>query len=214
VIVERIVPDELWMLLERVVPPAPTRPQGGGRRQHGDREVLATIVFVASSGYTWQQLPPGFDPSGATADRRFAEWTKARVWVKLHRLALDGWAPALEKWPRKPNRWVHCVSLRSGQSLSGARRNDDDEHTEWGLHLNILQPAENEFNPRIAFDAGAARIYGRVCAAVISSGRKPRRRPVRLARHTASAPRTAVRRGQPRSPTAPSQSALQGRPCR
>ncbi|MFJ8589653.1 IS5/IS1182 family transposase, partial [Streptomyces sp. NPDC093595] len=30
-----------------MVPEAPTRPQGGGRRRHGDREVLAAIVFVA-----------------------------------------------------------------------------------------------------------------------------------------------------------------------
>jgi transposase len=91
-IVERLVPDELWELFQRVVPEAPSRPQGGGRRRHGDREVLAAIVFVATSGCTWQQLPSAsFGPSGATAHRRFAEWTKARVWAKLqlHRLVLD-----------------------------------------------------------------------------------------------------------------------------
>ncbi|WP_460111010.1 IS5 family transposase [Streptomyces sp. YKOK-J1] len=89
-IVERLAPDELWELFQRVVPEAPSRPQGGGRRRHGDREVLAEIVFVATSGCTWQQLPAAsFGPSGATAHRRFTEWTKARVWAKLHRLALD-----------------------------------------------------------------------------------------------------------------------------
>jgi predicted nucleic acid-binding protein len=59
------------------------------------------------------------------------------------------------------------------------RRNEDqsdyDEHAERGRRLDILQRAENEFDP-IPFDADAARIYGRVCAAVISVGRKPRRR--------------------------------------
>ncbi|MEU6215016.1 IS5 family transposase [Streptomyces sp. NPDC047023] len=89
-IVERLVPDELWELFQRVVPEAPSRPQGGGRRRHGDREVLAAIVFVATSGCTWQQLPTAsFGPSGATAHRRFSEWSKARVWAKLHRLVLD-----------------------------------------------------------------------------------------------------------------------------
>uniref|UniRef100_UPI0035714B99 IS5 family transposase n=1 Tax=Streptomyces minutiscleroticus TaxID=68238 RepID=UPI0035714B99 len=88
-IVERLVPDELWELFQRVVPPAPTRSQGGGRRRYGDREVLAAIVFVATSGCTWRQLPPSFGPSGPTAHRRFTEWTKARVWAKLHRLVLD-----------------------------------------------------------------------------------------------------------------------------
>jgi transposase len=88
-IVDRLVPDELWELFERVVPPAPVRPQGGGRRRYGDREVLAAIVFVATSGCTWAQLPPSFGPSGPTAHRRFSEWSRARVWAKLHRLVLD-----------------------------------------------------------------------------------------------------------------------------
>lgn len=51
-IVGRLVPDELWELFQRVVPEAPSRPQGGGRRRHGDREVLAAIAFVATSGCT------------------------------------------------------------------------------------------------------------------------------------------------------------------
>ncbi|MFD5433498.1 IS5 family transposase [Kitasatospora sp. NPDC127067] len=72
-----------------VVPAAPTRPQGGGRRRYGDREVLAAIVFVATSGCTWAQLPPCFGPSGPTAHRRFTEWSRARVWAKLHRVVLD-----------------------------------------------------------------------------------------------------------------------------
>ncbi|MBA2949082.1 type II toxin-antitoxin system VapC family toxin [Streptomyces himalayensis] len=59
------------------------------------------------------------------------------------------------------------------------RRNEDqddyDEHTERARRMDVLQRAENEFDP-IPFDAEAARIYGRVCAAVISAGRKPRRR--------------------------------------
>ncbi|MEE1826582.1 transposase, partial [Streptomyces sp. BE20] len=59
-IVERLVPDELWELFHLVVPDAPVRPQCGGRRRHGDREVLAAIVFVATSGCTWAQLPPCF----------------------------------------------------------------------------------------------------------------------------------------------------------
>ncbi|MFD0068570.1 MULTISPECIES: transposase, partial [unclassified Streptomyces] len=67
---ERLVPDGLWELFQRVVPETPTRPQGGGRRRHGDREVLAAIVFVATTGCTWSQVPPVFGPSGATAHRR------------------------------------------------------------------------------------------------------------------------------------------------
>ncbi|MFC5800731.1 type II toxin-antitoxin system VapC family toxin [Streptomyces formicae] len=54
-------------------------------------------------------------------------------------------------------------------------QDDYDEHAERARRMDVLQRAENEFDP-IPFDAEAARIYGRVCAAVISAGRKPRRR--------------------------------------
>ncbi|MDO0929639.1 IS5 family transposase [Streptomyces sp. TG1A-8] len=87
--VEHLVPDGLWELFQRAVPEVPSRPQGGGRRRYGDREVLAAIIFVATSGCTWSQVPPVSGPSGATAHRRFTEWSKARVWAKLHRLVLD-----------------------------------------------------------------------------------------------------------------------------
>ena len=54
-------------------------------------------------------------------------------------------------------------------------QNDYEEHAERARRMDVLQRAENEFDP-IPFDADAARVYGRVCAAVVSAGRKPRRR--------------------------------------
>ncbi|RZE24129.1 hypothetical protein C0Q96_20350 [Streptomyces albidoflavus] len=47
----------------------------GGWRRHGDREALASIVFVTTSGCTWQQLahPASLGLSVATANRRFSE---------------------------------------------------------------------------------------------------------------------------------------------
>ena len=45
--------------------------------------------------------------------------------------------------------------------------------------LEILQRAESEFVP-VPFDAEAAGIFGRVMAAVIAAGRKPRGRTVDL----------------------------------
>ncbi|MGQ7754580.1 hypothetical protein ACUN29_40185 (plasmid) [Streptomyces sp. WC2508] len=56
---------------QRVVPEAPSRPRGGGRHRRGDHEVLAAIVFVATSVCTWQQhRAASFGPSGAAAHRR------------------------------------------------------------------------------------------------------------------------------------------------
>lgn len=89
-LVERLVPDELWVLFRRVVPPMKViRPQGGGRRRAGDREVLAAIVFVATSGCTWRQLPPVFGPCRQTVYRQFAQWSRTRTWAWLHRVILD-----------------------------------------------------------------------------------------------------------------------------
>lgn len=54
-----------------------------------------------------------------------------------------------------------------------------EEHAERARRLDVLQRAENEFDP-IPFDTEAARIYGRVTAAVVAAGRKPRRRTTDL----------------------------------
>ncbi len=114
-LIERLVPDGLWELFQRVVPEAPSRLQGGGRRRYGDREVLAAIIFVATTGCTWAQVPPVFGPSGATAHRRFTEWSKARVWAKLHRLVLDGLGSRGElDWSRCAIDSVNVRALKGG----------------------------------------------------------------------------------------------------
>jgi predicted nucleic acid-binding protein len=58
---------------------------------------------------------------------------------------------------------------------STAYQDQYDEHAERARRLEILQRAESEFDP-VPFDAEAARIYGRVTAAVIAAGLKPRGR--------------------------------------
>lgn len=50
-----------------------------------------------------------------------------------------------------------------------------EEHAERARRTDVLQRAENQFDP-IPFDANAARIYGRVSAAVLAAGRSPRAR--------------------------------------
>ncbi|HXP53544.1 MAG TPA: type II toxin-antitoxin system VapC family toxin [Streptosporangiaceae bacterium] len=56
-----------------------------------------------------------------------------------------------------------------------SEQNAYEEHAERARRVDILQRAESEFDP-IPFDAEAARIYGRLTAAVVAAGRKPRRR--------------------------------------
>lgn len=72
---------------------------------------------------------------------------------------------------------ITLAELSAGpHEVRGNDEQDDyDEYAERARRMDVLQRAENEFDP-IPFDADAARIYGRVCAAVVSAGRKPRRR--------------------------------------
>lgn len=63
------------------------------------------------------------------------------------------------------------------------RGNDEqsayDAPVERARRMDVLQRAEHEFDP-IPFDTEAARVYGRVTAAVVAAGRKPRRRALDL----------------------------------
>ncbi|MER5222565.1 type II toxin-antitoxin system VapC family toxin [Streptomyces flaveus] len=72
---------------------------------------------------------------------------------------------------------ITLAELSAGphQVRGTGEQNDYDEHAERARRMDVLQRAENEFDP-IPFDVEAARIYGRICAAIVSAGRKPRRR--------------------------------------
>ena len=78
--------------------------------------MLAGIVFVATTGCSWRQLPPCFVASWQTVHRRFTEWSKAGVWARLHRLVLDelGAAGTLD-WSRVV---VDSVSMRAQKGES------------------------------------------------------------------------------------------------
>ncbi|SMQ16383.1 hypothetical protein SAMN06272771_2745 [Streptomyces sp. Ag82_O1-12] len=71
---------------------------------------------------------------------------------------------------------ITLAELSAGpHQVRGGEQSDYGEHAERARRMDVLQRAENEFDP-IPFDVEAARIYGRICAAVVSTGRKPRRR--------------------------------------
>jgi predicted nucleic acid-binding protein len=76
---------------------------------------------------------------------------------------------------------ITLAELSAGphQVRSGSEQAEYQEHAERARRLDVLQRAENEFDP-IPFDAEAARAYGRVTAAVIAAGRRARRRTADL----------------------------------
>lgn len=84
----RLVPDELWALVEPLIPPAKTRPQGGGRARVERRSVCTAIVFVLTSRCPWRELPRSFGVTVPTAHRTFVEWTEAGLWWQLGQAVL------------------------------------------------------------------------------------------------------------------------------
>jgi transposase len=86
---EQLGSDERWNEREPILPKH--RPSSkGGRKRNEDRKCLAGIIHVPKTGCQWQMLTHGEDePSGRTCGRRFAEWTKAGLWVQVHRRLLN-----------------------------------------------------------------------------------------------------------------------------
>ncbi|MET9588141.1 transposase [Streptomyces sp. NPDC006539] len=69
---QRLVPDDLWAMVEPVLPSFRSRPQGGGTAPIDQRAVFTAVVYVLTSGCAWRYLPPTFGVSPATVHRRFS----------------------------------------------------------------------------------------------------------------------------------------------
>ncbi|OYP20565.1 hypothetical protein CFC35_35920 [Streptomyces sp. FBKL.4005] len=108
-LVERMAPDDLWALFQRVVPPTPVRPQGGGHRRRGDREVLADTItahlrrWLASRGIPHRLARKGIESSGHLGRYR---WVVERTvsWLsgcrRLHR-----------RYERKPEHFLAFTAI-------------------------------------------------------------------------------------------------------
>ena len=86
-----LVSDELWEMLQPLLPPAkPRRFRYPGRKRIDDRKALTGILFVLQSGIPWEMLPREMEcGSGMTCWRRLKEWHEAGVWPGLHELLLS-----------------------------------------------------------------------------------------------------------------------------
>ncbi len=97
-----LVSDELWELVEPLLPKKERRSRYPGRKRLSDREALCGILFVLHTGIAWMHLPQelGFG-SGYTCWRRLDEWQRAGVWEKLHAVLLARLRSAGEiEWSR------------------------------------------------------------------------------------------------------------------
>jgi transposase len=85
-----LVADELWAIIEPLIPQKPRRRRFPGRKRLDDRAALTGIIFVLKSGIGWENLPQEMGcGSGMTCWRRHREWLAAGVWDKLHAVRLE-----------------------------------------------------------------------------------------------------------------------------
>ena len=85
------VSDEFWSRVEPLLPPAPERDKsqryaraaGAGRKRKDPRLVFEAIVYALRTGCQWKALPAERFGSASAIHKRFLEWAKAGVFVRL-----------------------------------------------------------------------------------------------------------------------------------
>src|ERR1700733_1906709 len=83
-----LVTDELWAIVDPLLPKHVPSPKGGKPRVP-DRVCLTGILFVLKTGIPWEDFPHEMGCCGMTLWNRLEEWNRAGVWPKLHAVLLD-----------------------------------------------------------------------------------------------------------------------------
>ncbi len=135
-----MVTDQLWEIVEPLLPPEEPKPKGG-RPRVPNRAALTGIVFVLKTGIPWEMLPKEMGcGSGSTCWRRLRDWQEAGVWRRLHRVLLDRLEEADEiDWSRA------SLDSASVAAKRGARRSE-----------RIRRIAANRARSAILFPTGRA----------------------------------------------------------
>lgn len=84
----KMVSDELWQIVEELLPPESAKPKGGRPRVPA-KAALSGIIYVLKSGIPWRMLPEEFGCSGVTCWRRLRDWQEAGLWRELLQVLRD-----------------------------------------------------------------------------------------------------------------------------
>ena len=82
-----LVTDELWAVVEPLLPEHEPSPKGGQPRVP-DRVCLTGVLFVLKTGIGWEDFPQEMGCCGMTLWNRLDEWRRAGVWPRLHETLL------------------------------------------------------------------------------------------------------------------------------
>ena len=80
------VPDELWEIVEPLLPKKKKNPEGG-RPMTDERKAFAGILYRMRTGIGWRDLPPMFGTK-SSVHRKFQEWVKIGVFDKIQKKTL------------------------------------------------------------------------------------------------------------------------------
>lgn len=118
---KELVSDELWAVVEPLLPAHRARPGTRGRPPVPDRAALTGILFVLKSGIPWEMLPTEMGcGSGMTCWRRLRDWHTAKVWQRLHETLLAKLEAAhLIDWSRAS---VDSICIRARGAKKGGLR--------------------------------------------------------------------------------------------
>jgi transposase len=120
-----LVPDELWALVEPLLPAPPRPPYGGRHRAIPDRACFAAIVYMARTSTPWRLLPARELGCGspATCWRRLTVWATAGVFDALHQEVLDRLgAQGQLDWSRASVDSMSVRAKRGGTTWAQIRR--------------------------------------------------------------------------------------------
>ncbi|VTS04880.1 Transposase, probable OS=Sorangium cellulosum (strain So ce56) GN=sce5216 PE=4 SV=1: DUF4096 [Tuwongella immobilis] len=79
-----LLPDELWAIIEPILPGYTPSPKGG-RPRTADRKALTGILFVLKTGIAWEDLPHEMGCGcGMTCWRRLRDWQLDGTWRRIH----------------------------------------------------------------------------------------------------------------------------------
>jgi transposase len=87
---KELVPDELWNIIEPILPPPKARRyRYPGRRPMDRRKALTGIIFVLKTGIPWEDLPQEMGcGAGMSCWRYLRDWQSAGVWEKIREVML------------------------------------------------------------------------------------------------------------------------------
>ena len=115
------IPDELWLLVQHVLPREELQ-RSRGRPWIPPRRILDGVLYVLRTGCQWKAVPRPF-ASGSTVHRRFQRWVERGVWEAMWRLLLQYYeaAESLEWTWQSADASLHKAPL-------GGEKNGPESH--------------------------------------------------------------------------------------